>query len=85
MHDVAADRNHQPLDPAPVAADGQRIEQRLGRMFVGAVAGVDHGTVNLARQQLDRARGMVPDHQNVRVHGIQRHRGIDQGFPLAHR
>src|SRR6266436_7750075 len=29
MHDVAADRNHQPLEPALVAADGQGIEQRL--------------------------------------------------------
>jgi hypothetical protein len=85
MHHVAADRNHQPLEPALVAANGQGIEQRLGRMFVGAVAGVDHGTVNLARQQLDRARGMVPDHQDVRVHGVQRRRGIDQGFALAHR
>src|ERR1700704_2306133 len=50
MHDVAADRNDEPFEAALVAADGQRIEQRLGRMFVGAVAGVDHGTVDLARQ-----------------------------------
>src|SRR3984893_16939784 len=50
MHDVAADRNAEPFEAALVAADGQRIEQRLGRMFVGAVAGIDHGTVDLARQ-----------------------------------
>ena len=54
-------------------------------MLVGAVAGIDHGAIDLARQQLDRARGVVPDHQNVRMHGVQRHRGIDQGFALAHR
>src|SRR5271156_539723 len=42
MHHVTADRDHQALEPALVAADGERIEQRLGRMFVRAVAGIDH-------------------------------------------
>ena len=55
MHHVAADRDHEPLEPAFVAADGQRIEERLGRMLMGAVAGIDHGTVDLARQQFHRA------------------------------
>src|ERR1035437_9620227 len=85
MHHVAADRDDQAFEPALVAAGGEGIEQRLRGMFVGAVAGVDHGAIDLARQQFDPARGMVPDHQNVRVHGVQRHRGIDQGFSLAHR
>src|ERR1700682_734599 len=40
MHHVAADRNHQPFEPALVAADGEGIEQRLRGMFMGAVAGV---------------------------------------------
>ena len=85
MHHVAADRDHQTFQPALVAADGQRVEQRLGRMFVRAVAGIDHRAVDLARQQFDRAGSVVPHHQNVRMHGVQRHRGIDQGFALAHR
>ena len=37
MHHVAADRDHQALEPALVAADGEGNEQRLGRMLVGAV------------------------------------------------
>ena len=40
---------------ALVAADGQRVEQRLGRMLVRAVAGVDDRAVDFLRQQLDRA------------------------------
>src|SRR6201994_1855076 len=36
MHHVAADRDDETLEPALVAADGQRIEQGLGRMFMGA-------------------------------------------------
>src|SRR6267154_1479576 len=41
MHDVAADRDGEALEPALVAADGQRIEQRLRGMLMGAVAGID--------------------------------------------
>src|SRR6476659_7530470 len=59
VHDVAADRDHEAFQPALVAADGQRIQQRLGRMLVAAVAGIDHGTVNLARQKFHRAGSMV--------------------------
>src|SRR6202022_933305 len=55
MHHVAADRDHQPFEPALVASDGEGIEQGLGRMLMSAVAGVDDGSVDLARQQLDRA------------------------------
>src|SRR6202165_5186508 len=34
MHHVAADRNHQPFEPALVAPDGEGIEQGLGRMLM---------------------------------------------------
>ena len=47
MQDVAADRDRQPLDAALVAADGQRVEQRLGRMLMRAVAGVDDRAIDL--------------------------------------
>src|SRR3954453_1182492 len=55
MHHVAADRDHEAFQPAFVAADGQRVQKRLGRMLMAAVAGIDHGTVNLARQKFHRA------------------------------
>src|SRR5580692_4306055 len=38
MHDVATDRDHEPFEPAFVAADRERVEQGLRWMFVGAVA-----------------------------------------------
>ena len=56
MQDVAADRDREALDAALVAADGERVEQRLGRVLVRAVAGIDHRAVDLLRQQVDRAR-----------------------------
>src|SRR4051812_6271240 len=40
MHHVAADRDHEAFQPALVAADGQPIQQRLGRRVRTAVAGM---------------------------------------------
>jgi hypothetical protein len=42
VQDVAADRDRSGAEPALAAADGQRVEQRLGRVLMRAVAGVDH-------------------------------------------
>ena len=85
MQDVAADRDDQPLDAALVAADGERVEQRLGGMLMRAVAGIDHGAVDFPGQELDRAGGVVTHHDDVGVHGVERHRGVDQRLALAHR
>ena len=84
MQDVAADRDDQALDRSLVAADGQRIEQRLGRMLMRAVAGIDHRAVDLLGQQFDRAGGVMPHHENVGMHGVERHRGVDQRLALLH-
>src|SRR5712691_12360277 len=69
---------------ALVAADGERIEQRLGWMLVRAVAGIDHGAIDLAGEQLDRARGVVAHHDDVGAHGVEGDRGVDQRLALAH-
>ena len=82
MQDIAADRNGESFDAAEVAPDGQRVEQRLGRVLVGAVAGVDHRAVHFSRQQRHGARLMVANDQNVGPHGVQRHRGVDQRLAL---
>ena len=56
MQDVAADRDRQSGDPALVPPDGQRVEQRLGRVLVRAVAGIDDRAGDLLGEQSDRAR-----------------------------
>ncbi len=84
MQDVAADRNRQPLDAALVAANGQRIEQRLSWVLVRAVAGVDDRAIDLAGEQMHRARLGMADDDNVRPHGIERDGGVDQRFALLH-
>ena len=85
MCDVAADRDDQAGEAALVAADGQRIEQRLGRMLVPAVAGIDDGALDLLRKQRHRAGGMMADDEKVGPHGVQRHRRVDQRLALLHR
>ena len=60
MQYVAADRHQQAVDAAFVATDRECVEQRLGRMFVRAVAGIDDRTVDFARAiRPRRTRGGV--------------------------
>ena len=55
MQDVAADRDGEALDPALVAPDRQRVEQRLRRMLMRAVAGIDDRAIDLLGQKMHRA------------------------------
>jgi hypothetical protein len=54
MQDVAANRDLEPADVADPAADGEGVEQGLGRMLVRAVAGVDDRSIDLPREKLHR-------------------------------
>jgi hypothetical protein len=85
MGDIAANRHGQALNPALGAADGQRIQQRLRRVFVPTVARVQHRAIHLRRQQVHRPRRAVPHHQQIRMHRVQCHRGVDQRLALLHR
>ena len=82
MQDVAADGDGQARDAPLGAADRQRVEQRLRRVLVRAVAGVDDRAVDLLRQQLDRARRVMAHDDDVGPHGVERHRRVDQRLAL---
>ena len=82
VQDVAADRDRQPGDAALGAADGERVEQGLRGVLMRAVAGIDHGAVDLLRQQLDRAGRVMAHDQDVGAHGVERHRRVDQRLAL---
>ena len=85
MQDVAADRDGKALDAALAAADGERVEKRLRRVLVRAVAGVDDRALDLARQKMNGASGLMAHDENVRPHGVERRRGVDERLALLHR
>src|SRR5205823_11764331 len=72
-------------EPALAPANRQGVEQRLGRMLVAAVTGIDDGAIQFLGEQLNRARFGMADDQHVGVHRVQRHRRVDQGLALVHR
>ena len=74
-----------PADQA--AAHGERVEQRLGGVLVGAVTRVDDRGVDPAGggQAVGGAGRAVPDDDGVDAHRLQGLRGVLQGLALGDR
>ena len=66
--DVAEDGDFESFDLAEALAEREGIEQGLRRVFVGAVAGVDHRDVEDRAQVAGRAGGGVAHHDGVDAH-----------------
>ena len=49
------------------------------------VTGIDHRRIDMLAQQLRRARAIMPYHQNMRVHRVQRGGGIKKSLALLDR
>ncbi len=85
MGNVAADGDGQAMQAALGTADRQRVQQCLRRVFMPPVARIEHGAVHLLRQQIDGTGLWMADHQQIGVHGVQRHCRINQGFAFFDR
>ncbi len=84
VQDVAADRDLEPLDPAELVAQGEQVEQALGRVLVLPVAGVDDVGLGSARPgTARRPTSRVADDDHVDPHRLEVARGVDQGLALA--
>src|SRR6202040_1978900 len=83
MKDVAADHDRETFDPALVAPDRERIEQRLGWMLMRAIARIDERAIDLFRQKMHRAGLGMTHYDNVGPHRVQRHRRIDPRLALS--
>ena len=67
-------------------AHGEAVEQRLGRVLVPAVAGVDHvGPLDPARHLVWRPGRRVPDDHGVDAHRLDRLHGVAQALALLDR
>ena len=70
---------------AQVPAHRERVEQRLGGVLVGAVAGVDDRAADPAGvgQPVRRAGGGVADHDGVGAHRLEGQRGVLEALALG--
>ena len=75
----------QAFDAPEMLADGRGVEQRLGRMLAGAVAGVDHRAIHDRGDVGGRAARAVADDQSVGAHRVERARGILERLALLDR
>ena len=78
MKNVAADGNVETMNRFLPPADGQGIKQRLGRVFVVAVTGIDDRAVDLVGEKTDSSRVGMAHNQKVRTHGVERQGRVDQ-------
>ena len=85
MQHIAANRHNEAFKPTLAPPDSQRIQQRLGRVFVTAIASIDNSTSDMLCQQFHSTAILMANHQHIRAHGVQRHRGIDQRFAFFDR
>ena len=60
----------------------EAVEQGLRRMLVLAVAGVHDGGLDVLGQQVGEPAWRVANHHDVRAHGIEIGRGVDEGSRL---
>ena len=83
VQEVADDRHLEAGEALLVLADREGVEQRLGRVLVHPVAGVDDARAADLRQQVRGARRGVPHHDHVRRHRFEVERGVDQRLALG--
>jgi hypothetical protein len=85
MLDVPANGYLQPVDMAEPVADRGAVQQCLGRMFVGPVAGIDDRRFDDFGNTGRRAIVAMPDDERVRTHGVERPGSILESLALLHR
>lgn len=84
MQYVAADSNSQAPQTTLSSSDCKGIKQRLGRMLVRAVSGVDDAAAHLVSEQGNSSgTGMAAD-QEVWSHSVESQGGVDKGFALLY-
>ena len=83
VDDVAEDDDFEALEGALLIENGVGIEEALGRMLVGAVAGVQDGGPNAPAEIVGRARSAVAHDDEVGAHGLDGASGVEEGLALG--
>src|SRR6186713_1436436 len=82
MRNIANDGDSQTGQTLLAIQDGEGIQQRLSWMFVGSVPSIHNGRIADAGQLVRRTRRRMPDDDDIRSHGLQVLRRINQSFTL---
>ena len=75
--------NFLPRKRAQFLADGEGVKQRLGRMFVDAVSGIDDRRGDMLGEEMRCAAGAMPHDDHIHFHGQDIVHGIEQGLALC--
>ena len=78
MRNVADDGHSQAFERAATDENGAGVEQRLGRVLVHAIAGVNDGGGQVPRQEMRRPGSCVAHHDRVRPHRRQGVQSVHQ-------
>ena len=80
MHDVADDSNGKLAEILFVSAYGEHVQQRLGRMSVLSVAGIDYTDMrrDMLSEKVRRAAVGVANYEHVALHGFQVFHRVEQ-------
>src|SRR5690606_35937205 len=82
--DVAENGDFSAGEIAEVLPHGEAIEQGLGRVFVRAVAGIEHGNVEEIAEVLRGSGGAVAEDDEIGVEGLDILGGVAEGFSFDH-
>src|SRR5919197_3694720 len=87
MGDSADNSDDQARKVGLEPADGEDIQQSLGRMGMLAITGIDdpHMRRYMRGDEMRRAAMRMADHKHITMHGFEITQGIEQGFALASR
>ena len=80
--DVAHDGHTEPVETAESLPERETVEHCLGGMLVGAVAGVDDGTLHPFIDPHRGAGSLVPDHHEVCPEGFDGLRRVLEALAL---
>ena len=69
-------------------AEKKKFEtQSTNKVFTKSInaSGIDDSGVNMLAEKLDRAGTVMPHDKDMRMHGVQRGCGVEEGLALFHR
>src|SRR3954463_11596344 len=85
IKDITEDRDVEAFDPFLMFTNRESIEQRLRRMFMGAIASIDDTALEKSGEEMRGSRGAVANDDNVGVECLEIAGGVLQRLAFLER